>query len=446
MSGQFKAQPNQGFLYNPWVQLFSGVMCMMMIANLQYGWTLFVNPIAQKFGWERAAIQITFTIFVFLETWLTPIEAYFVDKYGPRSVVIFGSFMITASWVLNSYADSLALFYISAAIGATGAAAVYGTSVGNALKWFPYRRGLAAGITAAGFGAGAAVTVVPIQAMIGSGGFQNAFFYFGIGQGAVTLFFAFWLRKAPKVKVASTNKRASARDFRPSEVLRSKLFWMIYPLFVLIAAAGINLAAQLAPMAKDFGLTGASVTLIGLTLPALTFALSLDRVLDGCGRPLFGFISDRIGREQTMGITFGFAAVVLFLMVPYGHTPVGFVLLTALYFAVFGEIYSLFPSTCGDTYGSGYAASNAGMLYTAKGTAAIGVPIFAVIAAQYGWETVFIVSAVINLTGAVYAVTILRPARLKHIAATHVEAALAAAAAALTTGAKTDDSEKLVNA
>lgn len=423
MSGQFTAAQSRGFLYNPWVQLFAGVICMMMIANLQYGWTLFVNPIAQKFGWERAAIQVTFTIFVFLETWLTPLEAYFVDKYGPRNVVVFGSFMITASWVLNSYADSLILFYISAAIAAAGAAAVYGTSVGNALKWFPYRRGLAAGITAAGFGAGAAITVIPIQAMIGSGGFQNAFFYFGIGQGAITLFFALWLRKAPKVKITVQNKRASARDFRPSEVLRSKLFWMLYPLFVLVAAAGINFAAQLAPIAKDFGLTGLSVTLLGLTLPVLTFALSLDRMFDGCGRPLFGYISDRIGREQTMGVTFCFAAVVLFLLVPYGHTPMGFVLLTALYFAVFGEIYSLFPSTCGDTFGSGYAASNAGMLYTAKGTAAIGVPIFGIIASQFGWETVFAVSAVINMAGAIYAVLILRPVRLKFIAATHAAAA-----------------------
>ncbi len=311
MSGHATAEPRQGFLYNPWVQLFAGVICMMMIANLQYGWTLFVNPIAQKFGWERAAIQVTFTIFVFLETWLTPIEPYFVDKYGPRSVVIFGSIMITISWVLNSYADSLTLFYVSAVIGAAGAAAVYGTSVGNALKWFPYRRGLAAGITAAGFGAGAAITVIPIQAMINSGGFQNAFFYFGIGQGVITLFFAFWLRKAPKVKVAVHNPRASARDFKPSEVLRSKLFWMIYPLFVLIAAAGINFAAQLAPMAKDFNLTGTSVTLIGLTLPVLTFALSLDRILDGCGRPIFGYISDRLGREQTMSLAFGIAGAVL---------------------------------------------------------------------------------------------------------------------------------------
>jgi OFA family oxalate/formate antiporter-like MFS transporter len=209
---------------------------------------------------------------------------------------------------------------------------------------------------------------------------------------------------------------------------------MIYPVFVLVAACGINFAAQLAPMAKDFNLVGVNVDMLGLSLPALTFALSLDRILDGCGRPFFGFVSDRIGREWTMGITFSLAFVFLMLMVPYGATPIGFVLLTGFYFAVFGEIYSLFPSTCGDTFGAGYAASNAGMLYTAKGCASIGVPIFALVSAQYGWSTVFVVSAVINLVAAVYVVTVLRPVRARHIARTHEAAAAEKQRAALAPG------------
>ncbi|MDR3515714.1 MAG: oxalate/formate MFS antiporter [Azospirillaceae bacterium] len=425
MPGEEKSAKQQGIIYNPWIQLFSGVMCMMMIANLQYGWTLFVNPISAKFGWERASIQVAFTIFIFLETWMTPIEAYFVDKYGPRTVVLCGSFLVGGSWVINAFASSLIVFYISSVMAACGAAAVYGTSVGNALKWFPYRRGLAAGITAAGFGAGAAITVVPISRMIAAGGYENAFLYFGIGQGLIIFAFSFLLRQAPKVKVVVRNAKRSARDFKPAEVLRSGMFWMIYPLFVCVAASGISFAAQIGPIAKDFGIDVTPVTLGGITLPALTFAIAINRILDGCGRPFFGFIADHIGREWDMFICFTLGAVFLFTVGHYGQNPVVFVVISGLYFGCFGEIYSNFPATAGDTFGGGFAASNSGMLYTAKGCAAIFVPIFAVVAAHWGWAMVFDISMTMNLLGAVYAVTILRPARRNFIAATHRAAAAA---------------------
>src|ERR1700761_9306564 len=166
-----------------WGQLVIGIVCMVMIANLQYGWTLFVNPIDQKYHWGRAAIQVAFTIFVATETWLVPIEGYLIDKFGPRVMVCGSGLLVAIAWVLNSYANSLALLYLGAAIGGIGAGVIYGACVGNALKWFPDRRGLAAGLTAAGFGAGSALTVVPIANMIGSDGFEAAFWWFGIGQG-----------------------------------------------------------------------------------------------------------------------------------------------------------------------------------------------------------------------------------------------------------------------
>src|SRR6476646_5222773 len=179
-----------------WLQLVMGIVCMAMIANLQYGWTLFVDPIDAKNHWGRAAIQAAFTIFVVTETWLVPVEAWFVDKYGPSLVVMFGGVMIALAWILNSYADSLTLLYVAAVIGGIGAGSVYGTCVGNALKWFPDRRGLAAGATAAGFGAGAAITVVPIARMIAASGYESAFFWFGIGQGVIVFALAWVLRKA----------------------------------------------------------------------------------------------------------------------------------------------------------------------------------------------------------------------------------------------------------
>src|SRR5258708_7069205 len=225
--------------YFRWLQLAMGVVCMAMIANLQYGWTLFVDPIDAKYHWGRASIQLAFTLFVVTETWLVPIEAWFVDKYGPRAVIMFGAVMISIAWVMNSYANSLVLLYAAAIVAGIGAGSVYGTCVGNALKWFPDRRGLAAGATAAGFGAGAAITVVPIANMIAASGYQAAFFTFGIGQGLIVFILAFFLRKpaqAMPIKKKQLNLPQTRIDFTPPQVLRSPIFWGLYLVFVMVAA------------------------------------------------------------------------------------------------------------------------------------------------------------------------------------------------------------------
>jgi OFA family oxalate/formate antiporter-like MFS transporter len=404
-----------------WGQLFLGVLCMSMIANLQYGWTLFVDPIQQKFGWERTAIQWAFTIFVVMETWLVPIEGWFVDRYGPRLVTIFGGALCALGWVLNSYADSLTALYVAAAISGIGAGAVYGTCVGNALKWFPDRRGLAAGLTAAGFGAGSALTIVPISAFIKSDGYEAAFLYFGIGQGLVVFLLAWFLRRAPEALKGAVNSTArvqqTRRDFTPAEVLREPVFWVMYVMFVLVAAGGLMATAQLGPIAKDFKIGDIPVNIMGLVLPALTFALAIDRVLNGLTRPFFGWVSDKIGREPTMFIAFGLEAVGILLLYNFGQNPVAFVVLTGLVFFAWGEIYSLFPSTCADTFGSKFAAANAGLLYTAKGTASLLVPLSSVLAASTGsWHTVFVVASVMNAVAALMAWFVLRPMRRAHMA------------------------------
>src|SRR3954467_4913022 len=186
--------PTTGPHMNRWLQLFLGIVCMAMIANLQYGWTLFVNPIDAKYHWGRAAIQVAFTIFVITETWLVPIEGYLVYRFGPKPVVLVGGILVGIAWVMNAYAESLPMLYVAAAIGGVGAGAVYGTCVGNSLKWFPDRRGLAAGLTAAGFGMGSALTIIPIQAIIKGSGYESAFLYFGIGQGVIVFVLSFFLR------------------------------------------------------------------------------------------------------------------------------------------------------------------------------------------------------------------------------------------------------------
>jgi len=391
---------------------------MASVANLQYGWTLFVNPIDAKFHWGRAAIQVAFTTFVLIETWLVPIEGYLVDRFGPRWVVLGGGILVAVAWVLNSSASSLAVLYVAAAIGGVGTGCVYGTCVGNALKWFPGRRGLAAGITAAGFGAGAALTISPISKMISSDGYQHAFLVFGLLQGAIVFVMSWGLLAAPsQLTAVRVRLQQSAHGYAPGEVLRSPVFWVMYVMFVLVAAGGLMMAASMAPIAKDLKIDKIPVALFGFIMPALVFALSLNRILDGVGRPLFGWISDHIGRENTMAIAFLIGAASLFTLSRSGSNPVIFVLITGLYFGVFGEIYSLFPATQGDTFGAKYAAANAGMLYTAKGAGSLLVPVAAILAATRGWSVVFVIAMTFNVLAALIGLFILKPMRVRHFTA-----------------------------
>jgi OFA family oxalate/formate antiporter-like MFS transporter len=403
-----------------WGQLVFGIICMVMIANLQYGWTLFVGPIDQQYHWGRASIQVAFTIFVLTETWLVPVEGYLIDKFGPRIMISLSGVLVAIAWVINSMADSLFLLYVGAAIGGIGAGVIYGGSVGNALKWFPDRRGLAAGLTAAGFGAGSALTVIPIANMIQTSGYQAAFLWFGLGQGIVVVIVALFLRAPQAGEVATPAAPAvqqSRRDFTPGEVLKTAPFWVMYAMFVMVGAGGLMAIAQLAPIANDFKIASIPVSLLGLTLPALTFALTIDRVLNGICRPFFGWVSDQIGRENTMFIAFLAEGIGIFALLHFANNPVLFVILSGIVFFAWGEIYSLFPATCTDIYGRTFATTNYGMLYTAKGTASLLVPLANVLTTATGsWHAVFYVAAIANIVAAVMALAVLRPVRQKFMA------------------------------
>src|ERR1700747_2813506 len=374
---------------NPWAQLIVGIICMVMVANLQYGWTLFVGPIGAKYGWTKTAIQWTFTLFVFFETWLVPVEGYIVDRIGPRWMIVGGAVLAGLSWVMNSFADSLQMFYFSGIVGGIGAGAVYGTCIGNAVKWFPGRRGLAAGLTAAGFGMGSAATIIPIAHMIKDSGYQQTFMTFGLFQGIVVVIVGMFIlapaagffTSAPKIAPGASRYQAT-----PWEMVKTPIFWVMYVMFILMAAGGLMATAQLAPIAKDYKVAEIPVSLVGLTMPALTFALFLDRILNGLTRPFFGWVSDRIGREQTMFIAFLLEGIGIIALGNLGSDPVLFVVLSGLVFFAWGEIYSLFPSTVTDTFGAAYATTNTGLMYTAKGTAAILVPFTSVLAAKGNWH------------------------------------------------------------
>src|SRR5947209_15045244 len=323
--------------------------------------------------------------------------------------------LIALAWVINSFADSLFLLYLGAAIGGVGAGVIYGGCVGNALKWFPDRRGLAAGLTAAGFGAGSAFTVIPIANMIKSSGYESAFLWFGLGQGIVVIIVALLLRAPASGEVAAPAAPAvqqTRRDYTPAEALKTPVFWVMYLMFVAVGAGGLMAVAQLAPIARDFNVADVPVSLLGLTLPALTFALTIDRVLNGVCRPFFGWVSDHIGRENTMFIAFFIEGVGIYALLLCAGNPVLFVILSGLVFFAWGEIYSLFSATCTDIYGRKFATTNYGMLYTAKGTAALLVPLGNVLQKATGsWSSVFIIAALLNVIAAILALVALKPMR-----------------------------------
>jgi MFS transporter, OFA family, oxalate/formate antiporter len=410
-SVEARAQTSTG---TRWAQLVFGIICMVMIANLQYGWTYFVDPIDQKHHWGRTDIQVAFTIFVALETWLVPVEGWFVDRFGPRIVVSFGGVVVALAWTLNAYADSLPLLYLAAALSGIGAGAVYGTCVGNALKWFADRRGLAAGLTAAGFGAGAAATVYPIITTIQTYGYEKAFLWFGLGQGVVILVLSQFLRApAPgEAPAAAPKLTQSKRDYTPVEVVRSPIFWLLYVMFVMVAASGLVVTAQVAPIARDYKIAGVPIDFLFITTTVLVLAGIVDNVLNGLARPTFGWVSDKIGRENTMAMVFTVGAGAYWALGTIGTTPWLFVVTAGLVYFTWGEIYSLFPATCTDSYGAKYATTNAGLLYTAKGTASFLVPAASLLQSYTGgWHAVFVVATILNLLVAGLAFFVLKPLR-----------------------------------
>jgi OFA family oxalate/formate antiporter-like MFS transporter len=406
-----------------WGQLVLGIICMGLIANLQYGWTLFVNPIEAKHHWGLTSIQLAFSVFVVVETWLVPIEGWLVDRFGPRPVIAGGAIMAAIGWVINSVASSLPELYTAAVISGLGAGCVYGTCVGNALKWFPDKRGLAAGLTAAGFGAGAAVTVIPIANMITSSGYEHTFFFFGILQGACIFLISMVMVRpqAPKGIVIPPRLAMSKVDYSSAQMVKQPVFWLTYVLFVAVAAGGLMATAQIGPIAKDYGLAKLPMSFFGTIMPLLTMTLAIDNLANGFTRPLCGFISDRFGRENTMLLVFIGEGLALLGLMNYGQDPYAFMVFAALIFLFWGEIFSIFPALVADTFGVKNAAANAGTMYTAKGTAALLVPLGSVLSAGGNWSRVFIFTATLTILAGLLAKFVLAPMRRKLIDATNAD-------------------------
>lgn len=420
-----------GLLRNRWLQLSLAVLAMICIANLQYGWTLFVDPLTDptKNGghtWTKAAVQSAFTLFVLFETWVVPFNGWFADKFGPKPMVALGGILVGIGWVVNAHVDSISGLLLGEALSGIGAGLVYGTMVGIAVKWFPDKRGLAVGLTAAGFGAGAALTVIPIGHVIKGSGYGAAFQTFGVIQGLIILAISFFLA-FPSVKellavtpVASTSARQRKRSYTPRQVLTSPSFYLLYVMMTMIATGLLFVTAQVAPMGKNYGVAA-----------ILPLALVIDNLTNGGSRVLFGWISDRVGREVTMAFAFTCEALGLLGLIFAAHNPALFVVCAAATFLASGEIYSLFPASCTDLFGTEYATTNAGLLYTAKGTASFVVPIASLIYASTGsWSAILGVLVAFNIIVAALALAVLKPMRERAVANEGAAAAVMGGSAA----------------
>jgi OFA family oxalate/formate antiporter-like MFS transporter len=396
-----------------WIQLVLGIICMASVANLQYGWTLFVLPIQHQWGWSKAEIQVAFSIFILLETWLVPFEGAIVDRIGPRWMVLAGGVCTFLAWFINSQASSLPMLYLGGAIAGLAGGAVYGTCVGNALKWFPDKRGLCGGLTAAGFGAGAAITIAPIRAMIESSGYRHTFLVFAIIYGIIIVIMSNFIR-APRagdvIAVGRIKVLQSSEDLPPSKALRSPIFWVMYLMFFLVAAGGLMSTAQLAPIARERGIADAMIVIFGISMPAIVAALTAHNITNGVGRPLNGWISDHIGRANMMTISFALEALCLAAFGFFGTTPMSFIVTDALVFLFWGDIFSLFAATVGDAFGRQYVTVNYGIMYTAKGAASLLVPLGNVLTAYTGsWHAVYVVGCGMNVIAALLGFFVLRP-------------------------------------
>ncbi len=403
---------------NRWVQLIAGIVAMMAIANLQYAWTLFTKPIQAHLHVSLEAVQVTFAIFVGLETWLVPFEGYLVDRIGPRLMLGLGAIMAGLGWVGSGYAESLYGLYFWYGVGGIGAGIVYGGAIGNALKWFPDHRGLCVGLTAGAFGIGTASTIAPVAHMLKISGYQHTFIFWGIVQGIVVLAASLFLARPPvgwtpanwKEKEAKIKAKinTSAVNMTPIEMLRQPSFYVIYVMMTMLAFGGLVVTAQLNPMAASYHVDNVVVA-FGMT--AIVLAITVDRLLNGLTRPFWGWVSDHIGRENAIFIAFVLEALAVYLLLKLINHPVWFVALSGLCFFAWGNIFSLFPSITGDLYGSKWATTNYGVVYTAKGLAALFAgPGAAWLFARTGsWTKVFWAMIACDLIAAFMALLWLKP-------------------------------------
>jgi len=426
MAGSVDSVASQPKVINRWIQMVSCIIAMMAIANLQYAWTLFTKPLTTSLHATLAAVQVAFAAFIFAETWLVPFEGYLIDRLGPRLVIGIGGLLVGAGWIGSGYANTVTGLYIWYALGGVGAGAVYGGCTGNVLKWFPDHRGLCAGIVSGAYGIGTAVTVDPIANMIKASGYRHAFIFWGIVQGIIVTVAAMFIVAPPKGWLPKDWKptakvRQSTRDMAWWEMVKQPSFYAIYVMMTLVAFGGLVVTAQLKEIA---GFYKVDKVIVAWGMSASILAIQLNRIVNGITRPLWGWISDHIGRENAMFSAFLIEGLAIYAWLQTINRPVMFVLLSSLVFFAWGEIFSLFPSITADLYGRKWATTNYGLVYTSKGTASIfAAPLAAYVMLKTGsWVPVFYVMIACDITAAFMALLWLKPLAARTIGADHLAA------------------------
>ncbi len=409
-----------------WSQLLLGFIVMMTISSPQYVWTLFTSDFMKSTGTKLSEVQWTITLLIVLQTWLAPAQGYFVERFGPKLLIGAGAVLSGLGWIASSGVDSLTGLYLSyGLLCGIGTGTVYIGIIGLMVRWFPERRGFATGIVAAGYGFGAIFSTFPIDAMMKSAGYQSTLVTFGSIFAAVGLFAALLLRAPRPGEVAPpadaiAHHALTRRDYRPAEMLKIPVFWLMFVMFSMMSTGGLMVITQFKSFAGAFGIDGKTMVVIaGISMAAIPAALTFDRVTNGLTRPFFGWVSDRIGRENTMGIAFILEGVAISLLLAFRSDPFLLVVLSGLVFFGWGEIFSLFPSTLTDTFGAGNATTNYGFLYMAQGVGSIlGAPVAAMIFESTGsWLPVFYTIISLDILTGLLALFVLKGMRQRFLAA-----------------------------
>jgi oxalate/formate antiporter len=400
-----------------WIQLLLGLIAMMSISSPQYVWTLFTKPLQEALGATLPAIQVTFTILIVLQTWLSPIQGYLIDRFGARTLIALGCLLSGLGWISSAFAANLTMLYLTYGLFCgIGTGIVYVGIIGLMVRWFPDRRGLATGLVAAGYGFGAILTTFPIDTMMKQAGYQHTLVVFGLILGVVGAAAALAMRMPTSADVLPPPPALAAKaGTPPGQMLRSPVFWLMFFMMTMMSTGGLMIISQFAAFSRDFGV--ANVMVFGLA--ALPLALTIDRLTNGLTRPFFGFVSDRIGRENTMAIAFLMEAAAVTLMVMFRDNAAVFVILSGLVFFGWGEIFSLFPSTLTDIFGAQHATTNYGWLYVAQGVGSIlGGPLAALLREQTGsWLPVFVIIIAMDALTGILALVALKPMRRAYVAA-----------------------------
>jgi MFS transporter, OFA family, oxalate/formate antiporter len=399
-----------------WVQLGLGLIAMMAISSPQYVWTLFVKPFQTTTGAALPAIQITFSILIVLQTWLSPLQGFLVERFGARFLITLGCLLSGLGWISASQITSITgLYFTYGLLCGIGTGIVYIGIVGLMLKWFPDRRGFATGVVAAGYGFGAILTTFPIDAMVKSSGYQTTLITFGVILGLVGALAGLFMQSPPDDHNEVINMEAvpAVIDVGPKTMLKSPIFWLLFVMMTMMSTGGLMVISQFAPFMRDFGV--ADVVIFGMA--ALPFALTFDRITNGLTRPFFGWVSDNIGRENTMFIAFALEAVAVFLMLSVRDNALLFALMSGVVFFGWGEIFSLFPATLTDTFGAKNATTNYGFLYMAQGIGSVlGGPVAAALHDASGsWHPVFYTIIIMDAATALLALFVLKPMRKAYL-------------------------------